>query len=1405
MKNWEKKLTNRELARHWEQMAYGDWGDISEEEVDDALDRVTRLYDDNTIWVLKTLSVSDIEGHHEGHDSSEQYIQEYVDRKSQGSDFPPLIVEEDEDHPGKYKTIDGQHRLLAAKRLGQTTIDAYVPEDLVTAGKAGDWKEEGFTFKVQPDGPKGALIVCEDKDGNTRGILDVRVSETQKDFLFPVNVNVLPQDQRKGIATELYRLAEEHFGKKFLKEGKFSRTGEGKAFRKAYDKTTVKAEGETSFLPDKLVMLDLEMTGVIPKRDDILQIAAIKLELQGNQYVEIEKPLVVYLHHAGSPENDFQKKFLSEIFKLCNESEVTPEDAKKALEGWLGDWWGKVTPVGDCVPTDIAFLLEKGIITSPDIGDDGQIPSTFHYEFFDLNSVKAFARQKLGEKFEIPGADLVGIHDGLVDCRNQLLELNLYLEILLGEDEYVANSKLIEGAKKQNERSQKQNEDFLSFLDSAGKGYFSEKYLLSPEADDRWVEQQEFDADAGVEQTREEWAKEQQEFHQQSGDPSMVFGPAKKVKSTDWLIHFTKANPFEIIENGFKGRELDIIGLTTHYKEGSYPGSLALAYKLEDIPPAYRASEFGKYGKNAIIFKVKEGARAYHYSDEEHQVVFTASTAYSMYPVFDDGGDMLELYDPKKKQSVVKVERSHEGLEQIMNRIKTKNMKPEDEELVASSLVEAGFKEFQKEYLEVYEKSSHELADRWLEDARNTRDDSGIDDIIDNDEGDEGRDDKIHEWISGSLEQQLSRMKKSMKFKGDRLIVYRMMKIGSFKKLDLESLGLFWTYKPNTAIAYWGGKGKAVLVKATVALKDVDFYETLSANSHANHFDEDEITLKKGAELRDVEVVTEGKTERHKQAVAGSDSYVFNIKAVDGVMGNGLTMYRSYNPKVQDPVAPSKGQYGTGHYLAPSKDAARYFSDKGHTIGEFQVKHPKVLEIHELGDPDDDGAEMFRAAKEFTNIKAKNWDEFNKKLKAQGFGGIEFYYGDLMGEFLGFGNHLLDYTESSVEAGASGDWEKEGYELKFVQGDRSIFQFAYSKGVNNIRGEVAVFALKDGKLVGWSQFLERGERGYSVLNVEIKPEHQRKGLASAMYRLVETTTGTKVIPGAAQTDEAKELWKQTKRGFGVAAAGGIEWQEVYREYARLEYAKDGHEVDPDYHPDYELKPNRGSFSRDSRDFEGYEWERDQSFPISKLSVEKRPMTEPIWSEGYKKPEEDFDLEKMKAIQKKKYRDLSQDEVAFDTAWADEMAARDFAKKKTKAPPIVVVWDEKKNRYKFWNGRHRARAAALRGETTIDAFVGTPSEDTVKPKAAAARIKSDTLVEELPVQVQPVETDDGKLSAEKRQAVEGFQRNALRADSFQDFQALLNLVMLEVQLTEEFRPSVAGILNEHRVAEGYVAL
>lgn len=96
----------------------------------------------------------------------------------------------------------------------------------------GDWELEGYTFETEVDG--NTLFIKAIKDGKKVAVMDVAPSEAEKGKLYPLGVKVDPEHRRKGLATEMYKIAEKHFGMKFT-DGHYQ-SPEGKKFRKSHDK-----------------------------------------------------------------------------------------------------------------------------------------------------------------------------------------------------------------------------------------------------------------------------------------------------------------------------------------------------------------------------------------------------------------------------------------------------------------------------------------------------------------------------------------------------------------------------------------------------------------------------------------------------------------------------------------------------------------------------------------------------------------------------------------------------------------------------------------------------------------------------------------------------------------------------------------------------------------------------------------------------------------------------------------------------------------------------------------------------------------------------------------------------------------------------------------------------------------
>jgi len=79
----------------------------------------------DTKWELKDVPVKDIVPHHQ-ESIDENSVQDYINMKEDDdSPFPPLILVPFTDT--KWTTVDGAHRLKAAKEIGEKTIPSFIP------------------------------------------------------------------------------------------------------------------------------------------------------------------------------------------------------------------------------------------------------------------------------------------------------------------------------------------------------------------------------------------------------------------------------------------------------------------------------------------------------------------------------------------------------------------------------------------------------------------------------------------------------------------------------------------------------------------------------------------------------------------------------------------------------------------------------------------------------------------------------------------------------------------------------------------------------------------------------------------------------------------------------------------------------------------------------------------------------------------------------------------------------------------------------------------------------------------------------------------------------------------------------------------------------------------------------
>ena len=216
LKQYKTTLNPKSLGRVWYHHAYGDWGSVPNKlDIEEYKDMVDAHH--SGLWELKDIPVTSIEGHHGGHDASEEYIKDYANQIVQGSNPPPIIAKPHPEDPNKFITVDGQHRLKAAQKAGLSTIRSYVP-------KVG--KSESLEKMSRP-----RITFPKFKETSTRPDQDVQLLETgrQKDLLGrkvaveaarrikqdPRNANVSQERMNRYKDQEQKRVAGK-FGTRFL-------------------------------------------------------------------------------------------------------------------------------------------------------------------------------------------------------------------------------------------------------------------------------------------------------------------------------------------------------------------------------------------------------------------------------------------------------------------------------------------------------------------------------------------------------------------------------------------------------------------------------------------------------------------------------------------------------------------------------------------------------------------------------------------------------------------------------------------------------------------------------------------------------------------------------------------------------------------------------------------------------------------------------------------------------------------------------------------------------------------------------------------------------------------------------------------------------------------------------------
>lgn len=170
--------------------------------------------------------------------------------------------------------------------------------------------------------------------------------------------------------------------------------------------------------PQNLIWLDLEMTGLDPEQDVIIEIATIVTDAKLN--VLAEGPSIV-IHQSDEVLNSMNAWCIKQhgqsgLTQRVKDSKVTCAEAEQQTIDFLRTWvdGGHSPMCGNTIGQDRRFLVKY----MP------QLEAYFHYRNLDVSTLKELARRWRPELLD--GLKKGGSHLALDDVRDSIAELAYY-------------------------------------------------------------------------------------------------------------------------------------------------------------------------------------------------------------------------------------------------------------------------------------------------------------------------------------------------------------------------------------------------------------------------------------------------------------------------------------------------------------------------------------------------------------------------------------------------------------------------------------------------------------------------------------------------------------------------------------------------------------------------------------------------------------------------------------------------------------------------------------------------------------------------------------------------------------------------------------------------------------------
>jgi oligoribonuclease len=174
----------------------------------------------------------------------------------------------------------------------------------------------------------------------------------------------------------------------------------------------------TDASPQRLIWLDLEMTGLDPDRDSILEIATIVTD---ESLDELAVGPVLAIRHSESVLKEMddwntEHHTASGLWQRVLESEHGLAEAERATLDFLADWTepGQSPLCGNSICQDRRFMYRL----MPDL------ERWFHYRNLDVSTLKELAARWAPQVLE--GLSKENRHEALADIRESIAELQYY-------------------------------------------------------------------------------------------------------------------------------------------------------------------------------------------------------------------------------------------------------------------------------------------------------------------------------------------------------------------------------------------------------------------------------------------------------------------------------------------------------------------------------------------------------------------------------------------------------------------------------------------------------------------------------------------------------------------------------------------------------------------------------------------------------------------------------------------------------------------------------------------------------------------------------------------------------------------------------------------------------------------